>query len=75
MPRLLKELIINDVSSVDRGAGEGVRVMLMKRDAPLPAEVEAYWKREFSDTERQSMAVQTLEFWTQTFWLPSLASP
>lgn len=32
MPRLLKDLQINDVSSVDRGAGEGVRVLLMKRD-------------------------------------------
>ena len=29
-PRLLKELSINDVSSVDVGAGRGVRVMLMK---------------------------------------------
>ena len=32
MPRLLKDLQINDVSSVDVGAGRGVRVMLMKRD-------------------------------------------
>ena len=32
MPRLLKDLQINDVSSVDRGAGEGVKIMLMKRD-------------------------------------------
>jgi hypothetical protein len=32
MLRLLKDLQINDVSSVDRGAGVGVRVLLMKRD-------------------------------------------
>src|SRR5262245_40947573 len=32
MPRLLKDLRINDVSTVDRGAGEGVEVVLMKRD-------------------------------------------
>jgi hypothetical protein len=32
MPRLLKDLEIRDVSSVDRGAGVGVKVMLMKRD-------------------------------------------
>lgn len=30
--RLIKDLQINDVSSVDRGAGRGVRVLLMKRD-------------------------------------------
>jgi hypothetical protein len=30
--RRLKNLKINEVSSVDRGAGEGVRVMLSKRD-------------------------------------------
>ena len=43
MPRLLKDLQINDVSSVDRGAGRGVKVMLMKRDdepeAPTPDNV------------------------------------
>ena len=32
MPRILKDLKITEVSSVDRGAGEGVRVLLMKRD-------------------------------------------
>jgi hypothetical protein len=31
--RLLTNLKINEVSSVDRGAGEGVRVQLMKRDS------------------------------------------
>lgn len=31
MPRLLKELTIHEVSSVDRGAGEGVKILLMKR--------------------------------------------
>lgn len=31
MPRILKDLKISEVSGVDRGAGEGVRVVLMKR--------------------------------------------
>lgn len=56
MPRLLKDLQINDVSSVDRGAGEGVRVMLMKRHEKLPAEVEEYLKRTFSASERDAAA-------------------
>lgn len=56
MPRLLKDLQIDDVSSVDRGAGEGVRVMLMKRHEQLPAEVEEYLKREFSASERDAAA-------------------
>jgi formate-dependent phosphoribosylglycinamide formyltransferase (GAR transformylase) len=33
MPTLIKGLTITDVSSVDRGAGEGVKVMLMKRQS------------------------------------------
>lgn len=32
MPKLLRKLVIDDVSSVDRGAGRGVRVVLTKRD-------------------------------------------
>ena len=42
MPTLLKDLRINEVSSVDRGAGEGVKVML--------------YKREFSAEEREQAA-------------------
>ncbi len=34
MAQALKNLIIREVSSVDRGAGDGARVMLIKRDAP-----------------------------------------
>ena len=69
MPRLLKDLRVDDVSSVDAGAGRGVRVVLVKRDIAaslynkpltfgpqLPAEVEAYLKREFSDKERSAAA-------------------
>lgn len=36
MAKKLTRLKINEVSSVDRGAGEGVRVMLMKRDGKAP---------------------------------------
>ena len=52
MPRLLKDLQINDVSSVDRGAGVGVKVLLMKRD-DSPDDVD---KREFSQEERDKAA-------------------
>lgn len=38
MARSLKNLVIDEVSSVDRGAGEGVRVLLMKRDTTADAE-------------------------------------
>jgi hypothetical protein len=31
-PKILRRLRINEVSSVDRGAGEGVKIVLMKRD-------------------------------------------
>src|SRR4051812_40013153 len=34
MPRILKDITITEVSSVDRGAGRGVKVLLMKRDDP-----------------------------------------
>lgn len=34
MPRTLKNIRITEVSSVDRGAGEGVKVLLMKRSDP-----------------------------------------
>lgn len=70
MPRLLKDLRIDDVSSVDVGAGRGVRVILTKRDQAnaltspynkslvfgqqLPVEVEAYLKREFTAEQRQA---------------------
>lgn len=59
MATRLSKLRINEVSSVDRGAGEGVQILLMKRAGaadPLPAEVEAYLKRDFSDAERQRLA-------------------
>lgn len=42
MPRILEKLRIREVSAVDRGAGEGVKVMLMKRD--------------FTDDQRKEMA-------------------
>jgi hypothetical protein len=34
MPRVLKDLEISEVSVVDRGAGEGTRIALFKRDTP-----------------------------------------
>ena len=52
MPTLLKDLKIKEVSSVDRGAGEGVQILLMKREA----EADAYMKREFSEDKRKELA-------------------
>jgi hypothetical protein len=43
MPKILTQLKITEVSAVDRGAGEGVRILLMKRDTDEP-HVEAYEK-------------------------------
>lgn len=42
---ILRNLVIKEVSSVDRGAGEGVKVMLSKRAKTVPAELTAYMKR------------------------------
>ena len=36
MPRILTKLRISEVSAVDKGAGNGVRIMLMKRDDDRP---------------------------------------
>jgi hypothetical protein len=41
--RVLRNLAIDEVSSVDRGAGHGVRVMLMKRDATPSATAVRKW--------------------------------
>jgi hypothetical protein len=49
---LLKDLQINDVSSVDVGAGRGVRVMLMKRDNPQELPMDAIAKAQ-SMNDRQ----------------------
>lgn len=68
-PRILRRLKISEISSVDEGAGRGVRVLLTKRmeqpelyNKPLTfgreigAEAEAYVKREFTQAERDSAA-------------------
>jgi hypothetical protein len=55
---LLYNLTINEVSSVDLGAGEGVQVMLMKSGSmpELPEEVIKYLKRSFSTDDRKKAA-------------------
>lgn len=40
MPRVLKDLTITEVSSVDIGAGRGVKVLLMKRDGANPGDTQ-----------------------------------
>lgn len=39
MPRILRDLHITEVSSVDKGAGRGVKVLLMKRDGANPGDL------------------------------------
>lgn len=59
MPKVLSRLKISRVAHVDRGAGEGVKVMLIKRDEghdPNDVETDAYLKREFSEEQRQRAA-------------------
>ena len=68
MPRLLKDLKINDVSSVDRGAGEGVRVVLLKRDDQTtegmmgqdmsPADVHEVLRKRASNNRLQGETVE-----------------
>lgn len=53
MPRVLKDLKISEVSGVDRGAGEGVRMVFMKRHDDDATE---YWKRDFTQQERDDAA-------------------
>lgn len=52
MSRVLKDITISEVSSVDRGAGRGVKVLLMKRDDGA----EPYWKRDFTQEQRDAAA-------------------
>jgi len=51
MARRLRDLTITEVSGVDRGAGQGVQILLMKRD-----EGEPYWKRDFTQEQRDHAA-------------------
>lgn len=64
MPNLIKDLKINDVSSVDRGAGRGVKVMLMKRDkqeAEMPQTIGIEDVRKaYSDGEMSASDVNAL---------------
>jgi len=64
MAKILRRLRINEVSSVTRGAGEGVKIMLMKIAPPytdleqgdLSDAALSYIKREFSAEQRRSAA-------------------
>lgn len=44
MVRILTDLRIDEVSSVDRGAGDGVRVMLTKRNKPMSTKQSLFQK-------------------------------
>lgn len=66
MAKILRRLRINEVSSVTRGAGEGVKIMLMKAAVPLYTSLAKdddlddaaleYIKREFSQEQRDRAA-------------------
>lgn len=61
MANVLRHLKILEVSSVDRGAGEGVKIVLMKRDAP----VDKIWK---SNDELPDAIKGSLPGEAQTVW-------
>jgi hypothetical protein len=65
MPRMLTKLRIDEVSSVDRGAGEGVKIMLMKRHKPtvfLDEATDDYLKRDYLAELEAQAKVEKREF-------------
>jgi hypothetical protein len=73
MPKVLKRLRIDEVSAVDRGAGDGVKIMLMKRDGDvvgkateaLKTSVGMILDSDGSEEEKRSELVETFaEFQT-----------
>lgn len=66
MARRFLRMRVNEVSSVDKGAGRGVQVVIVKRDEPaydlttgldaLSAGTQTYLKREFTADERSKLA-------------------
>jgi hypothetical protein len=64
-PRMLRNLKIAEVSSVDSGAGHGVRVMLMKRDAEQRADqaldlvLDSIRKADVGEGEKLSVRPET----------------
>lgn len=56
MATKLRQLRINRVAHVDKGAGHGVQIVMSKRMEALSEEAETYLKRDFSADERKTMA-------------------
>lgn len=56
MKRIMRAFKISEISSVDRPAQEGARVLLMKRDESQMETVEQYVKRTFDAAARRSAA-------------------
>jgi hypothetical protein len=48
MPKILTNLRVDEISSVDRGAGEGVKIMLMKRNEDKPMNTDSRLSKMFS---------------------------
>src|SRR5438477_12992791 len=49
MAKKLTRLRIDEISSVDKGAGENCRIVLMKRDAPLRNKFTAIFEKAFQE--------------------------
>ena len=69
--RLLTGLRINEVSAVDRGAGEGVKIVLMKRDDEPPPDARSKgplekWERVQRMARRQREREEFERIWGQT---------
>jgi hypothetical protein len=59
MPKILTRLRIDEVSSVDRGAGEGVKIMLMKRneDKPMSTKIGQMFSNLFSGGNSNNVTI------------------
>ena len=58
--RLLRNLHLTEVSTVDRGAGKGVSIALIKRDAPVLTEFYKQILRKREQQQEPDMAPQSL---------------
>jgi len=57
MPTHIENMAVHEVSLVDKGANQHADVILYKREGDaLPADVDAYLKRDFSTAQRQHAA-------------------
>jgi|ERR1700721_248031 len=65
MPRLLKNLVINEVSAVIKGANEGAKVMIRKAEDDLPYLFEDIMLRKADDDPDDSKVSGKLRDWAE----------